>query len=142
MANACYVNYRNLCASPSTGVHAHPDWLVDDIGLYVVDGADYTPNLASHQDLADISGAAIVAEGLLVPSLSNGVIDIDPVTLTAVTGDQAELIIIAMDSGTPSTSPLMLKFDDFPAGMPLTPNGGDVDIVPDAAGFFEVLAAA
>lgn len=132
---ALYVNYQNLLLAPSVGVHAAPDWVTDDIDFLLLDGADYTPNLTTHQDIADIPSGAIVArETIASLAVAAGAADAADLTLPTVTGDQCELVVWAFNTGVDSTSTLLVVIDDFPAGMPVTPNGGDIDIVFDAAG--------
>lgn len=133
MANGRYVNYANLILGD--GVHSLPDWPSDTIKLIGVDAADYTVSLAAHQDLADVpSGARVFVATILTPSVSGGIVDAPDITVPSVTGDQIEALIYYKHTGTESTSPLMCYLDDCPAGMPLTPNGGDVEVVFDAEG--------
>lgn len=104
-------------------------WLADTIKVVLVDLADYTPNLATDEFLSDIPTAAQVA---ISPALSNktstaGVADADNVVFTSVTGDQSEALVIFKDTGTPSTSPL-IAFIDSATGLPVTPNGGDIEV--------------
>jgi hypothetical protein len=55
------------------------------------------------------------------------VFDADDITLTAVTGDQFESIVVYRDTGTESTSDLIAFFDTA-TGLPFTPSGGDITI--------------
>ena len=52
------------------------------------------------------------------------------------TGDQCEAIILYHHTGTESTSELIAFIDTGVTGLPLTPDGSDVQIVVDAAGWF------
>lgn len=133
MANALFVNYKNLLLG--NGTHAIPDWDTDTIKLILIDSADYTVNLASHQDLADVAaGARVAVATIATPTVSAGAVDAPDVTLTAVTGDQSEAMIYYKHTGTESNSALMVYLDTFPAGMPVTPNGGDIVLVFNASG--------
>lgn len=134
MANEQYVNYKNLLLG--AGVHTLIDFdAPDDVDFYLLDAADYTVNLATHQDAADIPGGARTAiqaaAGLVV---ANGAVDLDDLTFVAVTGDQSEAIVVAKHTGTEANDTLFLYLDTFAAGMPVTPNGGDIDLVFDPAG--------
>lgn len=108
------------------------DWVVDDIRCILIDTADYTVDLALHQDLADIPGAARVAT--MGASLANkstpdndGACDADNVTFTSVTGDESEALVIYKHTGTEATSTL-IAYIDSATGLPVTPNGGDIVI--------------
>ena len=109
------------------------DWLVDDIRIILIDVADYTVNLASHDFLDDVpAGARVKVSGALGSKTSTaGVADAADVTLTAVTGDQSEAIVIYKHTGTDATSPL-IAYIDSGTGLPVTPNGGDITITWDS----------
>ena len=101
----------------------------NDIRAILVDGADYTPNLATHQYLSDIPSAARIATSgaLQNKAVTDGVFDADDITLTAVAGDQFEYIVLYKDTGVEGTSRLIL-FIDTATGLPCTPNGSDITI--------------
>jgi hypothetical protein len=102
-------------------------WDSDTIKCVLVDTADYTVNLATHDNLDDIPGGARVATSgaLASKTTTNGVADAADVTFTAVTGDPCEAIVIYKDTGTESTSRL-IAYIDTATGLPVTPNGGDI----------------
>ena len=109
------------------------------ITIGLIDTADDTVTPNTDQDLADITGAAIVASGALTgvtitPSGANCFMAATAKTLTAVTGDSAEHIAVWNATGTAATSLLMIHFDTFTSGMPVTPNGGDIVIAFHASG--------
>lgn len=58
-------------------------------------------------------------------SLGVGIFDAADTVFTALSGDQAESLILFEDSGTESTSDLLARWDTA-TGLPLTPNGADV----------------
>ena len=99
-----------------------------NIKCLLVDSADYTYSVA-HQFHSDITGAGIVATSgnFASKTLTSGVFDAADITLSAVSGDQSEYIIIYADSGVSGTSRLMVKLDSY-TGLPVTPNGGNITI--------------
>lgn len=123
MANALYAKGKQNI------LDGNIDFSADTIKAVFLDGADYTPNLSTDDALNDIAGAAIVgtATALASKTLTDGVFDAADTTLTAVTGDQAEYILLYKDSGVSSTSWLIALFDTA-TGLPFTPNGGDATI--------------
>lgn len=105
------------------------DLLADTIKAILVDLADYTFNQA-HENLDDVLLASRVAEGtLLSKTLTAGVFDAADLVLSSVSGDTSEAVILYKDSGVESTSHLIAYYDTFAAGMPVTPNTGDITIV-------------
>jgi hypothetical protein len=98
----------------------------NDIRAILVDGADYTPNLATHETLANIpaAGRVAVSGALASKSVTDGVFDAADVTFPAVTGDQFEYIVLYQHTGAESA--LLLLLIDTATGLPCTPNGGDI----------------
>lgn len=121
MANALYDRGRQGFLAKDIG------WDDDDIRLVLVDEADDSINLSADEDLADRSGPSRVATSGNFGSKTTtaGVADAGNVTLSAVTGDQAESGDIYQHTGTESTS-LMIANIDTATGLPVTPNGGDI----------------
>jgi len=105
------------------------DWDTDNIRVVLVDGADYTPNLSTHDNLDDIPSAGrVAASGALQnKTVTDGVADADDITIASVSGDQFEYIVIYKDTGVESTSRLIALIDTA-TGLPCTPNGGDITI--------------
>jgi ApbE superfamily uncharacterized protein (UPF0280 family) len=126
MANALYAKFKELLLGGDIALDA------DNIKVVLVDAADYTVNLATHDNLDDIPvGARVATSGNLTgKSITNGVFDAADVTLTAVTGDPSEALVIYKDTGTASTSSL-IAYIDTATGLPVTPNGGDITITWD-----------
>jgi hypothetical protein len=112
------------------------DWSAHDIKVYLVRG--YTPNTgaAGHEFLDDVTGGG---GGTIVATSSNlsgktstsGIADANDVTYTAVAaGSACAHLVIARDTGSPATSPLIAVIDTA-TGLPVTPNGGDIGIAWD-----------
>lgn len=102
------------------------DWDADDIRLILHDNADDTPD-DTDDFLADVAAGGRVATSSAFASKTKtlGVADAADVTLSAVTGDQSEAIIIYQHTGTEGTSHLIAYIEDG-TGLPVTPNGGDI----------------
>jgi hypothetical protein len=75
-----------------------------------------------------------VSGALAFPTTTAGVADAEDVTLTAVTGDPSEALIIYQHALTvggtalAETSARLVAYIDTATGLPVTPNGGDVVI--------------
>jgi len=107
-------------------------WTSDTIKLMLVDAADYTLSLSTHDNLDDVPSGGRVATSAALSSKNStaGAADAADVTLSAVTGDQAEYVIFYKDTGTESTSHLICCIDTA-TGLPVTPSGGAINIVFD-----------
>lgn len=107
-------------------------WDTDNIKVILVDTADYTVNLSTHDFLDDVAGAGIVATSgnLASKTTTAGVADAANVTFSSVTGDQCEALIIYKDTGVSTTSQL-IAYIDTATGLPVTPNGGDITVTWD-----------
>lgn len=142
MANSLYTAYKQVVLGDNavTGFTV-PNLETSDLRMILIDRADYTPSITANQDLVDIpavsriavvalSGKSLVpAAGLVTLSANDGIFH-------TVSGDQAELIVIYNHTGVESTSLLIAQFDTFASGMPVTPNGGDIEVDWNDSGIF------
>lgn len=126
MANALYDAGRQGFLDGSI------DWDTDDIRVILIDAADYTVNLSTHDNLDDVAVAARVATSgaLSGKTVTAGVADASDVTFTSVTGDVSEALIIYKHTGVESTSRL-IAYIDSATGLPVTPNGGNITVAWD-----------
>lgn len=133
MANALYVPFKNAALGSGTQV----DLDTDTIKVILADSADYTVNLSTHDFLNDVAALARVSTATLASkAISGGAFDSADPTWTAVSGDVCELVLMYKDTGVESTSPLIAYYDTFSAGMPITPNGGNIVATVNASGWF------
>lgn len=109
-----------------------------NVRAMLVDTGAYTYN-DGHDFLDDIpSGARIAVSGNLSNKAfgDDGSFDSDDPMFTAVAGVSIEAIVLYVHTGTDSTSRLIMYQDTGVTGLPLTPDGSDVQITVDAAGWF------
>ncbi len=106
------------------------DWDTDTIKVVMVDSADYTVALATHDFIDDVPVIARVgtAQTLASKTVLAGVADAADVTFTAVTGDSVEALVVYKDTGSEATSRLICYIDGFTA---VTPNGGNINVAWD-----------
>lgn len=125
MANGAYKKTKKLI------LDADVDLLVDDIRVILVDAADYTVDLTNHDFLDDVPAAARVATSGALGSktTTDGIFDAADVTFTSVSGDQSEALIIYKHTGVEGTSPLIVYLDTGYTGLPITPNGGNINLL-------------
>ena len=105
------------------------DWDADNIRVVLVDTNDDTPDQTADQDLADRLAASRVATSgnLTSKTKTNGVADAADTTFSSVTGDQSEALDLYKATGTDATSLLIANINSA-TGLPVTPNGGDIQV--------------
>jgi len=135
MANAIYPVYKQALLDDS----ANTDLNDGDIRVILVDLADYSFN-AAHDFLDDVPAGARVAvsAALTNTTVVAGLFDADDTVFTAVTGDVSEALIIYVHTGVEGTSRLVAFLDTGITGIPVTPNGADIDVVWNASGIFQL----
>lgn len=143
MANSFYDAFLNgILGSHATRV----DLDADTIKMALCDsaGADGAP-VAATDDFWDdqdgnLIGTAYTLANKIIGTPAVGVFDntVDPApAFVAVSGATVEVLNFFKDTGTPTTSNLICWFDTA-TGLPLTPNGGDVNVSFNASGIFKV----
>lgn len=136
MANALYDTGRDAFANGNI------DWVNDTIRAFLLDSADYTPNLATDDFLADVPTAARIGgtaggtaytDGIALTgkSTSAGVCDATDITFPTVTGDQAEYILIYKQGATGDSDSQLIALIDTATGIPVTPGGGNIPVTWD-----------
>jgi hypothetical protein len=109
------------------------DWVADDIRAVLVDVASYTINPSTHEFLSDITGGARAATTANLTSgktTTLGAIDIANFAFASVpTGPPCEAVVFYKWTGSDATSRLIVYRDTAVSGLPVTPNGGDINIL-------------
>jgi len=100
------------------------------IRTYLVDTADYTVNLATHE-FRDATGLAAgieetSADMTLVDAAADGIVDASDVVFTGTAGDTCEGILVAQNEGSAAADRLLFWWDSA-SGLPVT-LGGDVTV--------------
>lgn len=134
MPNAIYPKWKEAVMQGSANSS-----LAGNVKAVLIDLADYTYS-ATHDFLDDVPVAARVATSgnLATKTYVDGLFDADNASFTAVTGDVSEAVILYVDSGVASTSRLVAFFDTGVTGLPVTPNGGDINLNFNASGIFQL----
>lgn len=128
MANAMYTNARVRLARAQFGDFQG----AADLRVYLVDGADYVPDTAAHTTLASILAAGRVATAIIGTVAVNASAQVTAAntTLTGVSGDPFEYVVVAKGDGTDAGTFLVCIYDtnSANAAISVTPNGGDITI--------------
>lgn len=114
------------------------DWNTGTIKCSLLRG--YTVN-STHKFLSDVTGASgvLVATAVLTtPTVTNGVASADPVTFTSVPTGVACNALLIYQSSAPTggadlatTAQRLIAFIDTATNIPVTPNGGNINIAWD-----------
>lgn len=132
MASAVYTSAKKAF------LDADIDLLVDTIRAVLIDTGTYTFS-AAHDFYNDLSGVVGTESGALASkTTTGGTFDAADITFTAVTGNTVEAIVIFKDTGNVATDALIAYIDSASSGLPVTPNGGDINIVWNASGIFSL----
>lgn len=136
MANALYPKWKeaiqqatansSLAGSGTTGVY-----------VALVDTGVYTYN-AAHEFFSSVASAQVGTEQeITTKTFANGVFDGADVTVPTVSGSTAEaLVIFVKNAGANTTWRLVAFIDTGVTGLPVTPNGGNINIAWNASGIF------
>ena len=143
MANSFYAAFLNGIL----GAHAtRVDLDADPVGMALVDAgtADGAPDAANDDFWDDqdsgLIGSIYTLAAKVIGTPAAGVFDntTDPApAFSAVSGATVEDLVFFKHTGTPTTSNLICFFDTA-TGLPLTPNGGDVNVDFNASGVFKI----
>ncbi len=132
MANAIYPKYKETVLGAATNTNL----LTGTVKVALVDTGTYTYS-ATHQFYSSVTGVVGTPQTIgATKSVTNGVFDGADVTFTSVSGNSVEALIIYVDTGSSATSPLVAYIDTGVTGLPVTPNGGDINITWNASGIF------
>jgi len=126
MANALFDSARASFLGGTPDI----DYIDDNIVLVFVDHADDTPVAATDDFLDDILSAARVATSGNFASKTGtaGVADAADITLTTVTGDPFESVVIYDNTPATDATRNLIAFIDTATGLPTTPNGADITV--------------
>ena len=132
MANALYPLWKEQLLQFT----ANNNLSTGTVKVALIDTGTYTYS-AAHQYWSSASAASVgTPQTLGSKTYTNGVFDAADATFTAVSGNTVEALIIYIDTGTASTSPLVAYIDTGVTGLPVTPNGGDISVSWNASGIF------
>lgn len=124
----------------ATGAKAFADgginWLSDTIKAILAD-ASFTPtydsngNINNAQFLSDVSSSQVGSPSTISGKTSTaGILGASDLSFSGVSGNTVVRIWVYKDTGTPSTSQLILAYDSA-SGLPLDPIGGIVTVAWD-----------
>ena len=131
MANAIYPKYKEALLNGS----ANTNMSSGTVKIALVDTGTYTYS-AAHEFLSSLTGRVGTDQTLGTKTFTNGTFDAADPSWTAVSGATCEALVIYIDTGVAGTSRLISYQDTGVTGLPVTPNGGNINLAFDATGVF------
>lgn len=127
MATVKHTDWLNGMLGAPT--HSVVDFDADNIDASLLDQTDSGTITAANVDYDEVDTPTVVATtDVTVSSISGGIVTLSgTVTFTSVTGDAADYLVVWKNSGAAATSPLIITYDSATTGLPVTPNGANID---------------
>jgi hypothetical protein len=133
MANALYNKFKQGLLNKEN------DMDTDAIKATLIDSEAYTFAQTHANYTTDVAAGSKIAvsAALTSPTIVDGVFDTADFSWATVSGVQSEAIILWNDTPTtPTADPLAAFYDTGMSGMPVTPNGGNINVTVHASGWF------
>lgn len=137
MANAIYPIYKTALITAAADVSLNINTAQDGPYVSLVDTGVYAYN-AAHDFYSDITGIVSTAVRITSPTagvVSAGTFDGGDVSFVAVTGVTVEALVFHRQNAQANTAwRLFLYLDTGVTNLPVTPNGGDINVTWHASG--------
>ena len=130
MANALYGKGRQKYLEGD----AKTDWDTASIACYLQDTTAYTVSIDVDEFRTAIGTPTSTSSNLGSKTTTLGVADaadLAPAFSAVGTGEGAQQMVIIAESGTAASAPLIVYIDTA-TGLPVTPNGGDINVTWDS----------
>ena len=138
MANAIYPKWKQSAGSGDANTNVTTNTTADGVYAVLVDTGVYSYN-AAHQFYSDLSGLIGTEQRIVNPTFVNGLFDGDNIVVPSVSGNSAEAIVLfRKNSGANTTWRLFAYIDTGAGGLPVTPNGGNININWNASGIVQL----
>lgn len=110
----------------------------DNIVAVLVDTAVYSFD-PSHEFLSEIPSGDRIATSVNLggKTITDGTFDSNDIVFPSVSGDPSEALVLVQDSGSDTTSRL-IAFIDQATGLPVTPDGTNINVTVNASGWFSL----
>jgi hypothetical protein len=137
MASVIYPLYKRGLLLGSSGLDLDNDTATDGPYVVLIDTGTYTYS-DTHQFYTSLTGIVNVEQRITGPTISTAAtFDGSDPTFTSVSGASVEAVVIfRKNAGANTTWALVMYYDQPGGGLPLVPNGGNVQLTWNAAGIF------
>ena len=138
MANVIYDKYKEALLN----LAANADLTGGSVKISLVDTGitTFSSTQEFYSDLVDIATGELSVANLDNITVTNGVVDADNVTFVSAANTtlDAEALVIWIDTANTATSRVVAWMDTNIDGLPISPTGGDIDIVWSTSGIFKL----
>lgn len=133
MANALYPKFKQALLNKEHNIDT------DSIIMSLQRASTYTYS-ASHTSKTDLGTLVASSSALANTSITDGVFDSDDFSWSSVSAGAAIDQVIGWNDTptTPTADPLVVFYDTGMTGMPVTPNGGNINFTVHASGWFSL----
>ena len=140
MANAIYPKYKEALLTGDSNISLSSG----TVKISLVD-ADTTAYSSLNQFYSDLDANGVITTvSMSNKTVTNGVFDADDVTFTSVSANTSltdgigDSLLIWIDTSDENTSRLVAWLDTNISGLPITPDGSNVDITWNSSGIFQL----
>ena len=134
MTDAIYPKYKEALLSRAADVALDSETV--KVSLVDTDILSYS---SLDQYYSDLDANGVIGTATLANvDVTNGVLDADDVSIVPDSNTESEALLLWIDTANTETSRLVAWLDDSVTGLPITPNGSNVEITWNASGIFQL----
>ena len=134
MTDAIYPKYKQALLSGDSNIALDSETV--KVSLVDTDVLSYS---SLDQYYSDLDANGIIGSVTLSNvTVTNGVLDGDDVSIVPDSNTESEALLFWIDTANTQTSRLVAWLDDSVTGLPIIPNGSNVDITWNASGIFQL----
>jgi len=137
MANAIYDKYKEALLTGASDSALNGGNL--KVALLNTDNENFVSSDEFYSDVSTLANTVVANATLTNVTLTNGKLDADDVTFLSVDDTtECEALLFYIDTGDTATSRLVAYMDTNIDGLPITPDGANVDITWSSQGIFKL----
>lgn len=133
MSNAMYPKFKEAMWQQS----ANSNVATGTLKVALVDTGTYTYS-AAHEFFSSLTGVVGTPQIIGSKTYVNGLLNGADVAVPSVTGSSVEALVLYLDTGVAGISRLIAYIDTGVTGLPVTPNGGDINVGWNVSGIIQL----
>lgn len=137
MANAVYPKFKEALLGAAANSSLNAAEGTTGVFAALIDTGTYTYS-AAHEFYSDLSGIVGTDQEITTKTIASGLFDGDNCVFPSVSGNSAEAIAIyRKNAGANTTWRLVAYIDTGVTGLPVTPNGTNINVNWNASGIIQ-----